>query len=81
MKYRFLLHSLNHTLLCVDITSVGLPAGIISDGGEAETLPSIRFRSWGNAEQHFLGLGAKRESLRVADESLKKNGVAVLTIS
>jgi hypothetical protein len=80
MKHRFLLHELNHTLLCVDITSVGIPVAIISDEGETKPLPSIRFRTWGIAQQHFAGLGAEQESLRKVDESLRKNGVAVLTI-
>ncbi len=81
MKHRFLLHNLNHTILCVDITSVGIPVGIITDEGQTKTLPSIRFRTWSNAEHHFLGLGANQESLRTTLESLKKNDVAVLTIT
>jgi hypothetical protein len=81
MKRRLLLHNLNHTILCVDISSVGIPVGIISDEGETKTLPSIRFRSWSNAEPYFLGLGASRESLNTTEELVKKNAVAVLTIA
>jgi len=68
-------------MLCVDISSVGIPVGIISDEGETKTLPSIRFRSWSNAEPYFLGLGASRESLSTTEELVKKNAVAVLTIT
>jgi hypothetical protein len=81
MKHRFLLHSLNHTILCVDVSNVGIPVEIISDAGETRALPSVRFRTWSSAEQHFLGLGAKEESLRTTDKLLKKHGVAVLTIT
>ena len=80
MKYRFLLHNLNHTILTVDITSVGLPTEPIADEGEVRSLPSVRFRGWHEAEQYFLGLGAKQESLRDVDESLRRTSVATLTI-
>jgi hypothetical protein len=39
MKRRFLLHSLNHTILCVDISSVDIPAETISDLGKLKNLP------------------------------------------
>jgi hypothetical protein len=81
MKHRFLLHALNHTILVVDITSIGLPTGIIGDEGEARSLPSIRFRTWHEAERHFLALGAKQKYLETADESLRKTSTAVLTIT
>ena len=80
MKHRFLLHNLNHTILTVDITSVGLPTEPITDEGEMRSLSAVRFRGWHEAERHFLGLGAKQESLRHVDESLRKTGVAILTI-
>ena len=81
MKHRFLLHALNHTILCVDATSIGIPYGNIADSGEAAILPSTRFRTWANAEDYLLGLGAKQESLRSADDALTKTGVYVLTIT
>ena len=81
MRHRFLLHHLNHTILSVDISNIGIPAEIISDLGESKTVQSIRFRTWSNAEQHFLGLGAEHNSLRAAKELLRKNGVVVLTIA
>jgi hypothetical protein len=80
MKHRFLLHILNHTILTVDIMGIGLPTGIIDDEGEVHSLPSIRFRSWRQVEQHFIELGAKPELLRAADELLQRTSVAVLTI-
>ena len=50
----------------------------ITDEGEVRSLSAVRFRGWHEAERHFLGLGAKQESLRHVDESLRKTGVAIL---
>jgi hypothetical protein len=44
MKHRFLIHSLNHTALVVDITQFGLPTKVFPPGGEHETAPAIRFQ-------------------------------------
>ncbi|MGP8156664.1 MAG: hypothetical protein ACLQMT_07360 [Candidatus Acidiferrales bacterium] len=79
--HRFLIHKLNHTTLLVDITEIGLPREIYPPEGKLQTVPSLRFRSWNHAEQYLLGLGASQKSLSAAVESLKKAGVAVLTIT
>ena len=81
MRHRFLIHELNHTALLVDITEIGLPTEILPREGTAQSVPSLRFRSWHDAEQHLLGLGAAQDALNSAKEGLKKVGVAVLTIS
>jgi len=80
MKHRFLLHSLSHTVLVVDITEVGLPIGAQPDRRE-QTVPILRFRGWGDAELYFRALGASREALGEAAIWLRKAGIAVLTIT
>jgi hypothetical protein len=81
MKHRLLLYKLSHTILCVDISSIGLPTEKIADESETKMVPSVRFRTWANVEKYFLGLGARRESLRTTEESFRANGFAVLTIT
>ena len=81
MKHRLLLYKLNHTMLCVDISNIGLPTEKIADEGETKMVPSIRFRTWANVEKYFLGLGTVRDSLHATEESFRANGFAVLTIT
>jgi len=80
MKHRFLVHSLNHTTLLVDITAIGLLGEIYPPEGLPQPVSSSRFQNWRDAEQHLLGMGADPEQLSSALEHAKKNGVAVLTI-
>jgi hypothetical protein len=81
MKHRFLLHSLSHTFLVVDITGVLMQAESCPKEGQDQTVPVLRLRSWRDAERHFLRLGADAEALGAATEWLRKAGVAVLTIT
>jgi hypothetical protein len=81
MKHRFLIHSLNHTTLLVDISEIGLPAEIFPPHGKPQPMPSLRFQAWNDAAQYLLGLGASQGSLNTTVESLTKIGVAVLTIA
>jgi hypothetical protein len=80
MKRRFLIHSLNHTSLVVDITEIGLPTEIYPPEGKLQPVPSLRFQNWHSVEEHLLGLGANRKSLDCVVETLKRTSVAVLTI-
>jgi hypothetical protein len=80
MKHRFLIHELNHTVLLVDSTEIGLPTEIFPAEGKSQSLPSFRFQSWRAVEQHLLALSAGQEVLDTAKDGLKKIGVAVLTI-
>ena len=64
MKNRFLIHELNHTILVVDISKVGLPAGIYPDEGKHQDLPSLRFRSWATAEAYLHKNGLDPKLLR-----------------
>ena len=80
MKHRFLIHGLNHTTLLVDITAVGLPTEILPHEGTPQSLSSLRFRAWLDAEEHLVQLGAKNESLQAVKDQLRDTSVAVLTI-
>ena len=80
MKHRFLIHSLNHTSLLVDITSVGLPIAILPPEGKPQTVPSLRFQTWADAKRYLGGLGATTEDLDRAEVNLKRTSVALLTI-
>jgi hypothetical protein len=80
MRYRFLIHELNHTALLVNITEIGLSTEILPREGQAQSVPSLRFRSWRDVEHYLLGLGASQEALDAAKEGLQKVGVVVLTI-
>jgi hypothetical protein len=79
MKHRFLVHTLNHTTLLVDITTVGLPAEYPPEG-TPQPVSSRRFQTWRDAEQYLLGMGAHQEQLSSTFERVKKDGTAVITI-
>jgi len=80
MRHRFLLHSLNHTFLAVDIT--GCPH-VKPDprGSQLQTVPIVRFLSWIEAKRYFIALGADDETVDRASSLLGKTSVAVLTIT
>jgi len=80
MKHRFLIHSLNHTSLLVNITEIGSPTEVYPPEGKSQSVPSLRFQGWHNVERYLLGLGANQKSLSSLAETLKKTSVAVLTI-
>jgi hypothetical protein len=80
MKHRFLLHSLSHTFVVVDITDLGLPNEIYPRDGKRQMVPSLRFQSWNDAKRDLTKLGAAPETLEAIHEQLKATGVAVLTI-
>lgn len=80
MKRRFLVHSLSHTFVAVDITQLGLSNQVLPKGGQQQPVPSVRFRSWEEAEEYFLSLGVEAGLLKSILMKLKSNGVAVLTI-
>lgn len=80
MKFRYLVHNLNHTTLLVDITPVGLPSEIFPREGKLQTLQSLRFQGWSAAEKHLRKQGAGDRELQALKESLAKSGAGVLTI-
>jgi hypothetical protein len=69
MKHQFLLHKLAETFLAVNITGVGV-----------SSLPSIQFTLWAEAENYFLGLGAKQKAVDACYQDLLKTRHAILTI-
>jgi hypothetical protein len=81
MKHRFLFHSLNHTVLVVDITEIGIPRTVIEPEGQAQHVPSIRFRNWVHATEYLTNLGASSDSLAKVSGDLRKTNAAVLTIT
>jgi hypothetical protein len=81
MKHRFLVHALNHTILLVDITAIGLPVDIYPHEGRPQTVPTLRFQAWSRARQNLQGLGASEERLDEIETILKRASVAVLTIT
>jgi hypothetical protein len=80
MKCKFLVHTLNHTVLLVDITPIGLPTEVYPKAGKRQELTSLRFQTWQDAQDFLRGLGADLLSLEQAHESVKKLSVAVFTI-
>jgi hypothetical protein len=80
MKHRFLLHFLSHTVLAVDITTVGAANELPVRAGQEEAVPILRFNSWTEAEHYFLKLGATTGAIGNASAWLRKSSTAVLTI-
>jgi hypothetical protein len=80
MRHRFLVHELNHTILLVDITEVGIPTEILPSEGKTQSVPSVRFQSWHAAEEYLLRRGTSQEVLSTLRDGLKKAGVVALTV-
>ena len=80
MKHRVLVHSLNHTFLVVDITSIGLPTEIYPQDGQQRDVPTLRFQHWNHVEQCFLRMGADAATVGKTSAEIKKRNIAVLTI-
>ena len=78
MKHRFLLHSLSHTILVVDISEVGM--AIDPKTGNTQMAPALRFINWNDAAQYFRANGADGETIERTHAQLDKNSVAVITI-
>ena len=80
MKHRFLLHSLNHTVLVVDISEFGTAIEINQRTGNGKTVPALRFINWKEAEQYFLANEADEDTIEKTRAMLYKTGVAVMTV-
>ena len=78
---RFLIHELNHTILVVDITPVGLPTEVYPPEGKNQELTAHRFQGWERAEEFLQGRGADLKLLGRTRDSLRESSVAVLTIT
>jgi len=80
MIKRYLIHMLNHTILLIDVTPVGLPAQVFPPEGLEQTLVSFRFQTWQTAEQFLRKAGADAELLHATRRTLNATSLAVLTI-
>jgi hypothetical protein len=80
MKHRFLIHSLNHTTLLVDITPAGIPNEILPPEGKVQTRSSLHFQGWAAAEKYLMDRGANGLELQRLKECLKKSSAGVVTI-
>ena len=80
MKHRFLLHSLNHTILVVDISQFGVAIEIDQRAGNTKMVPAFRFINWEEAEQYFRAKGADAETIERTHAQLSKNSTAVMTV-
>lgn len=78
---RFVLYPLNHTVLVIDVTEIGLPKGVYPPEGELKMVPTLRFHNWKFAEQFFLNKGARAEELSKLSRLVDKGAIAVLTIA
>jgi hypothetical protein len=78
---RFVIYPLNHTILVLDVTEIGLPTGIYPPEGELKMVPSIRFHNWRYAEAFFVTRGARQEELEKLSALVKRGMIAVLTIA
>lgn len=80
MKHRFLLHSLNHTVLVVDISEFGIATEINPRTGNTKTVPALRFINWKEAGQYFRAKEADEDTIEKTRAMLYKVGVAVMTV-
>jgi hypothetical protein len=80
MKHRFLIHSLNHSSLLVDITAIGIPGETFLPDGKPQTVPTLRFQTWSSTRAYLRGLGASEQHLDGVEADVNRASVAVLTI-
>jgi hypothetical protein len=80
MKGRYFIHAINHTILVVDATPIGLPEEAYPPEGKKQSLISFRFQTWEAAENFLAMAGASPKSLSGTRNTLKATSIAVLTI-
>lgn len=80
MTARYIIYPLNHTILAVDITGIGLPEGIYPPEGKLKMVPSFRFHNWVAAKSFFLTKGARVDVIEKLSPLIDKGGMTVLTI-
>jgi hypothetical protein len=80
MKHRLLLHSLNHTILVVDISEFGIAIKINPRAGNTEMVPALRFATWTEAEQYFRAKEADADTIEASRSQLSEHGTAAMTI-
>jgi len=77
---RFLVHSLSHTILVVDVTQCGLAIEENPRTKNTKMVPALRFINWKEAEQYFRAKGASGATITATHNALDKNSVAAMTI-
>jgi hypothetical protein len=80
MKRHFIVYQLNHTILLVDLTGIGLPNEIYPSEGKDQMVSSRRFQSWKSAEAYLRQAGATGDDLEHILVQMKKTQIGVLTI-
>ena len=80
VKYRFLIHSLSHTFVVVDISTIGMPTQIYPTTGQVQQVSAFRFRRWNDVQAYLFKSGAEARSINEAAEHVKRTGLAVLTV-
>jgi hypothetical protein len=80
VKHRFLLHSLNQTVLIVDISQFGMNIEINPRAGNSQMVPALRFTNWKEAEQFFRAKEVTDEAIEDTRVTLAKTGFAVMTV-
>jgi hypothetical protein len=80
MNRRYLLHAINHTILLVDATPIGLANKVYPPDGKEQLLTSLRFQGWEAAEGFLRKAGADPELLHETRNALKATSLAVLTM-
>jgi hypothetical protein len=78
---RYLIHKINHTVLLVDLTPIGLPAEVYPPEGRKQVLDSFRFQTTAAAQQFLVNMGAELGVLNTTLNTVKQAGIAVLTIT
>jgi len=81
MILRYVIYPLNHTILVVDVSEIGMPVEIYPHEGVLKMVPSIRFQTWRHAEEFFVRKGAQKEMLAELSALVGKGTIAGLTIA
>jgi hypothetical protein len=80
MKHRFLLHSLNHAIMVVDVSEVGVEGEANLRTRNTKMVPVLRFMNWNEAVGYFRAKLADENTLEKTRSALHKRGVAVMTV-
>ena len=81
MKHRFLLHSLSHSIVIVDITGFGISTRTETAIASASTVPAFRFSSRREVKEFLQARGADTDALDAMFLQLGSASTAVLTIT
>jgi hypothetical protein len=80
VKRRYLIWEVNHTIVLIDATPIGLPNEIYPPEGKRQSLTCLRFQGWTPAERFLHADGADAKALSRVRKEHMGSGVSVLTI-